>query len=141
METTTLISGTTRAIEILGIAILILGGTVASGRFFQEWHSDGLSRAYHQYRANLGRAILLGLEVLIVADIIGTVAIEPSLESLAVLGVIVLIRTFLSFALEIEISGELPWRRAAGNAPHDPEDLASGVAETRLHEHRRPKES
>jgi len=120
MDTTTLISGTTRGIEILGIAILMLGGAIASGRFLWEWHSEGLSRAYLHYRANLGRAILLGLEVLIVADIIGTVAIEPTLESLAVLGAIVLIRTFLSLTLEIEISGELPWRRVDRLAPHDP---------------------
>lgn len=59
----------------------------------------------------MGRSILLGLEFLVAADIINTVAVDPTLESLVVLGGIVLIRTFLSFALEVEIEGRLPWRR------------------------------
>ena len=68
--------------------------------------------AYHTLRADLGRAILLGLELLVIADIIGTVAIEPTLQNLGVLAVIVAIRTFLSFALELEVSGRWPWKRA-----------------------------
>ena len=129
MDTDTFISATTQAIEFVGIGILLLGGVAASGHFLREWYSGGLNGAYHRYRANLGRAILLGLEVLIVADIIGTIAIEPSLESLAVLGVIVVIRTFLSFALEVEISGELPWRRSERDAPHEPPDARTGRGE------------
>ena len=62
-------------------------------------------------RSDLGRAILLGLEFLVAADIINTVAIEPTLESIAVLAAIVLVRTFLSFALEAEIEGHWPWQR------------------------------
>ena len=61
------------------------------------------------YRSNLGRAILLGLEFLVAADIIGTVSIDPTFESLGSLGMIVLIRTFLSFSLEVEINGRWPW--------------------------------
>ena len=68
---------------------------------------------YRALRANLGRAILLGLEFLVAADIIGTVAIEPSFRSLGVLALIVAIRTFLSFSLELEISGRWPWQHAA----------------------------
>jgi uncharacterized membrane protein len=68
---------------------------------------------FQRYRADVGRSILLGLEFLVAADIINTVAIDPSLESLAVLAGIVLIRTFLSFALEVEIEGQLPWQRGA----------------------------
>src|SRR5919112_982123 len=67
--------------------------------------------AFPRYRANLGRGILLGLELLVAADIIGTVAVTPSFESLGVLAMIVLIRTFLSFSLEVEIEGHWPWRR------------------------------
>ena len=59
-----------------------------------------------------GRAILLGLELLVIADIIGTVAIEPTLQNLGVLALIVAIRTLLSFALELEVSGRWPWQRA-----------------------------
>jgi uncharacterized membrane protein len=77
--------------------------------------SQGAERAYRVVRTVFGRSILLGLEFLVAADIIRTVAVEPSLENVAVLGVIVLIRTFLSFSLEVEIDGTLPWRRAAAS--------------------------
>ncbi len=66
---------------------------------------------YECFRADLGRGILLGLEFLVAADIIGTVAVTPTFESLGVLAAIVLIRTFLSFSLEVEIEGRWPWRR------------------------------
>ena len=71
-------------------------------------------------RHNLGRTILLGLEVLIVADIILTVTIDQTLESAATLGLIVLVRTFLSFSLDIEMDGVVPWRRRASEAPPSP---------------------
>ena len=74
--------------------------------------------AYHALRADLGRAILLGLELLVIADIIGTVAIEPTLQNLGVLAVIVAIRTLLSFALELEVSGRWPWQRAQAADRH-----------------------
>ena len=67
--------------------------------------------AYHELRTDLGRAILLGLEFLVIADIIGTVAVEPTLQNLGVLAVIVAIRTLLSFALELEVSGRWPWQK------------------------------
>jgi uncharacterized membrane protein len=76
----------------------------------------GWPAAYRRYRANLGRGILLGLELLVAADIIGTVAVTPSLQNLAVLGLIVLIRTFLSVSLEVEIEGRWPWQRAGAEA-------------------------
>ena len=69
--------------------------------------------AYTGLRHNIGRTILLGLEILIVADIILTVAIDQTLENAATLGLIVLVRTFLSFSLDIELDGVVPWRRAA----------------------------
>jgi len=115
-----LIHELTRTVELVGIAVLLLGALLASGAFLRDWSTSGLGDAYHRYRANLGRAILLGLEILIVADIIRTIAVEPTLDNLAVLALIVLIRTFLSFALEIEIGGQWPWQRAARGAPHEP---------------------
>jgi uncharacterized membrane protein len=72
----------------------------------------GADEAYRVVRTVFGRSILLGLEFLVAADIIRTVAVEPSLENVGVLGLIVLIRTFLSFSLEVEIDGSWPWRRA-----------------------------
>ena len=68
------------------------------------------------FRRMLGRAILTGLELLVAADIIRTVAIDPTLESVAILGLIVIIRTFLSFSLEVEIYGRLPWQKRAPKA-------------------------
>ena len=106
----------TRGIEAAGIAVIVVGALVATASFLvrrfagREPDAEG---AIHAYRASLGRAILLGLEFLVAADIIGTVAIEPTMESVAVLAGIVLIRTFLSISLEVEIEGRPPWRRGA----------------------------
>ena len=118
MSFESLVADLTLAVEVAGIAVLVLGSVAASTVFLREWAGLGFGEAYHRYRANLGRAILLGLEVLIIADIIGTIAVEPTRESLVVLSLIVLIRTFLSFALEVEISGRFPWRRGPAGAPH-----------------------
>ncbi|WP_262268569.1 MULTISPECIES: DUF1622 domain-containing protein [Microvirga] len=103
---------TTRAIEVGGIAIIVLGILGASlAALWQVLRGRPGSEAFALYRSNVGRAILLGLEFLVAADIINTVAIEPTLQSLLILGGIVLIRTFLSFSLEVEIEGRWPWAR------------------------------
>ena len=98
----------TGAVEALGVLVIVIGAIFALGRFLQNARG---ADAYHQLRSTLGRAILLGLELLVAADIINTVAIEPSLESFAILAGIVLIRTFLSLSLEVEIDGRWPWQR------------------------------
>lgn len=106
------------AVEVGGVAMLVLTAIVATVLLFRDWRRAGrFAVAYKAYRRNLGRGILLGLEFLVIGDIIGTVAVEPSFQNLGVLGLIVLIRTFLSFSLEVEIEGRLPWRGAesAGN--------------------------
>lgn len=91
--------------------VLLLGAILASGAFLIRLRRDvALHDAYHGLRADLGRAILLGLEFLVIADIIGTVAIEPTLHNLGVLAVIVAIRTLLCFALELEVSERWPWQ-------------------------------
>ena len=99
-------------VELIGITI-IAGGAVATLLLFVYRLSRGndRGRAVANLRSDLGRAILLGLEFLVAADIINTVAIEPTLDSVIVLGGIVLIRTFLSFSLEVEIEGRWPWQR------------------------------
>jgi uncharacterized membrane protein len=103
---------TTRAIEVGGIAVIVLGTIGATiAVLWQILTGKSGEDAFSLYRSNLGRAILLGLEFLVAADIINTVAIEPTLQSLAVLGGIILIRTFLSFSLEVEIEGRWPWER------------------------------
>ena len=102
-----------RAIEVGGIVIVVLGALLATIGFVVRLRAAGFELAYTAYRLNLGRAILLGLEFLVAADIIGTVAVEPTFENLGVLGLIVVIRTFLSFALEAEINGRWPWQEGA----------------------------
>ena len=101
----------TIAVELVGIAVIIGGAIVSAALFARAAFRDPPGQAYRRLRSNLGRSILLGLELLVAADIINTVAIDPSLESLAVLAGIVLIRTFLSFSLEVEIEGRWPWQR------------------------------
>lgn len=103
-------------IELFGISAIIIGGVIATAVFFRNWwRQETREGAYHAYRSQFGRAILLGLELLVAADIIGTVAVEPSFRSLGVLGLIVLIRTFLSFSLEVEINGRWPWQQRSGH--------------------------
>lgn len=108
-----LVVASARVVELAGVAVLLLGALLAGGAFARRLSRRVVFQdAYHGLRADLGRAILLGLELLVIADIIGTVAIEPTLQNLGVLAVIVAIRTFLSFALELEVSGRWPWQRA-----------------------------
>ena len=113
-----LLHWTTRTIEVAGITAIVLGIALATVRFAIRHMVESPSDTnFQRYRGDVGRAILLGLEFLVAADIINTVAIDPTLESLAVLAGIVLIRTFLSFALEVEIEGRLPWQQPPGNQP------------------------
>jgi uncharacterized membrane protein len=100
------------AIEIAGVAAIVVGALVATTIYVRKWMSgERGDPLFQEYRQRLGRGILLGLEFLVAADIIGTVAVEPTLENLYVLGLLVLIRTFLSFSLETELEGRLPWRK------------------------------
>lgn len=110
MSVVEVIEGIGKAIDAIGVAVIAGGAILAVfltiGRIRQE---D--SGAYEFFRRRLGRAILLGLEFLVAADIIRTVAVTPSAESVAVLGGIVLIRTFLSFSLQLEVTGAWPWQQ------------------------------
>ena len=99
--------------ELIGAVVLLLGLFVAAGLSLRSLirSRDG-HRAYRVLRESFGGVILLGLEILVAADLVRTVAVAPTLENVFILGLIVLIRTFLSFSLEIEIEGVAPWRRA-----------------------------
>src|SRR5512132_16161 len=94
----------------VGAAILVIGGLGAFARFAREVGVRRCRYAYGDLRKNLGRVILLGLEVLI-ADIIRTIVVDSTVENVAVLGIIVLIQVVLSFSLEVEIDGMWPWNR------------------------------
>ena len=99
------------AIEAAGVLIIVLGFISATFWFLLQIKKIDLAVVYGKYRIVLGRVILLGLEFLLAGDIIRTVVITPSLEQVGVLTIIVLIRTFLSFTLELEIEGKWPWQR------------------------------
>jgi uncharacterized membrane protein len=99
--------------EIAGIAILVFGSLRALAVAAIAQIRGNSSGVYERGRQQVGQAILLGLEVLIIADIVQTVTIDPTLESAATLGIIVLVRTFLSFSLEIELEGVVPWKLRA----------------------------
>jgi uncharacterized membrane protein len=100
-----------RAIEAAGVAIVVVGAFIATVVCFGRPNRGPFEARYTEYRQWLGRAILLGLEFLVAADIIGTVTISPTLTSVGILAAIVLIRTFLSVALAVEIEGRWPWAR------------------------------
>jgi len=102
--------------EIAGVAVLVLGSLLAFVSAVGVYRRDGRRAAYEHARQDVGRAILLGLEILIIADIVLTVTIDTTLESALSLGLIVLVRTFLSFSLEVELQGSLPWRRGWARA-------------------------
>ena len=110
-----IIRHTGTAIDVAGVAVMVIGIVLAGFRYLGRLRSP--TEGVHpdrRLRQELGRAILLGLELLVAGDIIRTVAIEPTFESVAVLGIIVLIRSFLSTALEMEISGKWPWQHPDG---------------------------
>lgn len=95
-----------RAMEIAGVLTIVLGAVWSLIAAFRC-----PEKKYESFRQNLGRSILLGLELLVAGDIINTVAVDPTMESVLLLGVVVLIRTFLSFSLSIELEGTLPWKK------------------------------
>jgi len=99
--------------EALGALILVIGVLWSIVLAVLAWRPPGSSKqAYTALRQAFGGTLLLALEVLVAADLIRTVAVSPTLDNVLALGLIVLIRTFLSFSLEVEIEGVLPWRRA-----------------------------
>lgn len=111
----------TRAMDAAGVGVIVLGAllaaVLAAVRGAQRASRSAGEGTYVQFRRRLGRAILLGLELLVAADIIRTVAITPDLPSVGALALIVLVRTFLSWTLEVEISGRWPWQKPVDPSP------------------------
>ena len=116
-----------RGFEIAGVTTIVVGGIFALLTGLRDFRD--LNRYFGVVRRSFGRPLILGLEILVAADIIETITVDPSIESVIVLGVLVLVRTALSFSLDIEVEGMLPWRRveveaqlkAAGVSPDDVE--------------------
>jgi uncharacterized membrane protein len=102
-----------RGFEAVGVTVFVVGLAWSLVLAAVVWRRSGRGhQAYGVLRESFGGVLLLGLEILVAADLIRTVAVAPTFENVAVLGAIVLIRTFLSFSLQIEIEGSLPWKRA-----------------------------
>jgi len=105
-----------QGIEALAVLVIVGGFAYGIVRYFLHTRLEG-SGAYKRFKDRIGNALLLGLEFLVAADIIQTVALSRTLQSVAVLGLLVLIRTFLSWALVVEIEGNWPWQRKTSNEP------------------------
>jgi uncharacterized membrane protein len=115
MEVDSLIALSAHLMEWAGVASMVLG-TLLAAVLLAARRGLQPGEAYRRFRLNLGRAILLGLEFLVAADIIRTVSEQPTLRGVLVLGLIVLIRTFLSFTLTVELEGRWPWQPPATSA-------------------------
>lgn len=116
MSYTDLIENVVKGVEAVGTGIMVLGGLGAFLVFLRDVFSVATrDRSYRRLRRHLGRCILLGLEVLIIADIVRTIVVDATFESVTVLALIVLIRILLSFSLEVEIDGSWPWNRERAN--------------------------
>jgi uncharacterized membrane protein len=116
-----------RGFEVAGVAILVGGSLVAFVSAALGLRRGDGRAAYERARQEVGRAILLGLQVLIIADIVLTITVDRTFDSALTLGLIVLVRTFLSFSLEIELEGTLPWRRGStGKRPEEPASAGDG---------------
>jgi uncharacterized membrane protein len=123
MEFQEIMEGFGRAVDAAGVVAIVVGAAAASLLAATAVLRRPGNEVYETYRRRLGRSILLGLELLVAADIIRTVAVTPTFESVGVLALIVLIRTFLSFSLELEITGRWPWQKQRGaDAPAAPQD-------------------
>ncbi len=115
-----------KAIDATGVAVIAIGALLSAAGVLRRLRTGD---AYRAFRQQLGRSILLGLELLVAADIIRTVAVTPDARSVAVLAGIVLIRTFLSFSLELEITGYWPWQKnRQPQAASDPAAPTPGTA-------------
>ena len=107
--------------SLFGVAIMIVGTCIATYLFFNDiLKRKGVLDSIQEYKIRIGRSLLLSLEVLIAADIVKTVALTPTINDLAALGLIVVIRVFLSWALTLEIEGYWPWQKLNGNHPKNP---------------------
>ena len=112
MQFVEIISVAGYAIETIGVVVIVIGSSISSFIFVSSFRklADGL--AYATYRRQLGRSIILGLEFLIAGDIVRTVVVADTLENVAILGLIILIRSFLSVTLHVEVEGRWPWQSA-----------------------------
>jgi uncharacterized membrane protein len=108
------------AVDAAGVAVIVAAIVVAAAAFGRNVRNgEPFDDSYRGLRQSIGRGVLLGLELLVAGDIIRTVAIAPTFAGVGVLGLIVAIRTFLSFSLEVELTGRWPWGHPASPVPSE----------------------
>ena len=105
-----IVEGVGAFIDAIGVLVIVIGIIVATVLFLMK-KTSGVLDPYRYYRQNLGKAILLGLEILVAGDIIRTVGVAPTMANVLILAIIVMIRTFLSWSLDVELEGRWPWQR------------------------------
>lgn len=119
------------AVDTAGVSVIVIGALIATTRFLFQRRGE-TSILFRLYRQDMGRAILLGLEFLVAGDIIRTVVVDPTFDNVIVLGLIVLIRTFLSMSLQLELDGRWPWQHEPPKVKHrtdaGAECAASGIS-------------
>ena len=115
MDFKDLISVAGYGIEAIGVLVIIVGSAISSFRFLSHFWNEPEGIAYGTYRRQMGRSIILGLEFLIAGDIIRTVIVATTLTNITMLGLIILIRAFLSVTLHLEVEGRWPWQQAGGH--------------------------
>ena len=129
MTATHVIATIAEVIEIAGVVVIAVGTAIAVLRFAWDLLRQApISTAYKGLRTFLGRSLLLGLEFLVAGDIIKTVAIEPTRDSVIVLAIIVVVRTVLSLSIDVEIDGRWPWQAAEQEALARVAQAGEGVA-------------
>jgi uncharacterized membrane protein len=127
VSTHSVIQFVAQLVDVAGVLAIGVGVAVATIRFaYHYWRQRNIGDTYRPYREGVGRAILLGLELLVGGDIIRTVAATPTFESVGVLALIVVIRTFLSFSLEVELSGRWPWQKKPSDDPAAAKNTSPG---------------
>lgn len=123
-----------KAVESVGVVIIVVGSIGAFGYYLVRWRSSDRMASFNKCRQSVARSVLLGLEFLVAADLIHTVAVDPTFRSVGALAVIVAIRTFLSIELEMEIEGRWPWQKA----PPTPAEGSRSGSGTAGHAKQRP---
>ncbi len=127
MAFSSLLADVARVFEAIGAAILVVGLVWSVVAASLTWRAAGGRRGYQALRETFGAVLLLALEILVAADLITTVAVAPTPRNVAVLGLIVLIRTFLSVSLQVEIDGRVPWRRSVSDEATAREGIVSPI--------------
>lgn len=136
MDFTAVIEAAGTAVDLAGVAVIVGGALLGTILYVRGLlHGESAGEAYRRYRQGLGRAILLGLEFLVAGDIIRTVAISPTFQSVGVLAAIVLVRTFLSFSLEVELEGRWPWQAGGGRKASQVRASQAGASRSLPQEH------